>query len=332
MNILIVDDNPKLKSQLKRLTQGVIPDWRILSAGNYDKAIELINNNEFNILVCDLFLSSNESKITKEDYIPEGIRVAQEAKQRNSNLFVIIVTSFLDSFLSNYKLLDYMEAGVNTFFDRAVIPYEKFSEPFQYRLKMASNSIISPDDSAAKLWINLNIESCRSYWILVCDLNDQEHHNLIGGCLIWEKTLSKPGASVLLVDIRDENKLPYLIENNLIDDIPDYPMLLVDESSEMQSNVKISNRTLNTIQENSNITKFLNLIHTQLRYKNISEIAMRMESPKYWDWLNMDNIKGFSSEKGDIDFHDIPQSHSGSGDNVSGDKNITNNYNSQDNK
>lgn len=299
-NILIVDDDSRLRSQLKRLIREVVNNWNILEADNYDNAIELINNyeDELNILVCDLFLSSSETKIKSEYFIPEGIKVAQQAKESNSNLFIIVVTSYLDSFLSNHQLIDYMETGVNAFFDRAVTPYEKFSDLFQYQLQIASDSIIFPDDSATKLWINLNIESCRSYWILVCDLNDQQQHDLIGACLIWEKTLSKPGASFLLVDIHDENKLPYLIDQSLIDDINDYPILLIGESPEMLSRIKIANRTLNIIQENSSITKFLNLIHTQLLYKNISDITNRMKLIKYWDWLNMNNIESFDLEQG----------------------------------
>ncbi len=301
-NILIIDDDSRLRSQLKRLTKEVIADCNILEADNYDSAIELINNHEINILVCDLFLSSNENKITIKDYIPKGIKVAQEAKKKNSNSFVIIVTSYLDSFLSNHHLLDYMQAGVNAFFDRAVTPYEKFSEPFKYQLQIASESIIFPDDSISKLWEIQNIKSYRSYWILICDLNDQNYHNLISDCLILEKTLPKPGASVLLLDIHDEDKLSYLIENNLLNDIDDYPILLIGESPEMLPNIKITSSLLRMIQESGNLTKFLNLIHTRLRYKNISEIAKQMELPEYWYWLNINNIKGFSSEKGLIEF------------------------------
>ena len=308
-NIVIIDDDPRLRSHLKRLTAEVIPAWKILEADNYAQAIELVNNKELDILVCDLFLSSNESEITSKDYIPEGIDIAQIAKTKNPNLFVIIVTSYLDSFLSNYQLLDYMEVGVNAFFDRAVAPYEKFSEPFKYQLQIASDSIIFPHTPVSQLWEIQNIKSFLSYWILICDLNDQDYHDLIGSCLIWEKKLPKPGASVLLIDIHDESKFFHLRENSLLDDIHDYPILLIGESPEMLPNIKIASSSLTMIQKSGNLPKFLNLIHIRLRYKNISEIIKQMELSEYWKWLNINNRKYFSSKKGVIYFHNKNETH-----------------------
>lgn len=299
MNILIVDDNPTLRNQLKRLTESVIPDCNITEAENYEDTIALINNQKFDVLVCDLFLSSNESSITHKNYIPEGVQVAKEAKNKFQP-FTIIVTSNLDSFIENHQLLDYIDAGVTVFLDRSVIPYEKFSETFKYQLLIASKSLTSIQDSVASLWESQESKSYHSYWILIGDPDEDSYRNLMRDLLTWEKAIFSPEASVSLIKLDDE-KLSNLINNGILNDIDDYPILLISESPEMLSNIKIGSQTLKIIQENSSLTKFLNLIHTQLRYKNLSEIQNKMESPEYWNWLNMNNIKGFSHEKGGIE-------------------------------
>jgi DNA-binding NarL/FixJ family response regulator len=298
-NILIVDDDPVLRKQLKRMIQSVIPSWHILEADTYCRAIEMIQYNKFNILVCDLFLSSNESDITRTDYTPEGILVAKEARKINPRLFTIIVTSNLESFVYNHKILDYIDAGINAFFDRSTNPYEKFVKTFEYQLRIIDKSTIFSDNLVSRLWQTQSIECC-SYWIFIGDRDESNCRDLIGDILIWAKTLFLPEASVLLMRLDDVN-FSYLIENEIISDINDYPILIISQTSNMLENIKIGSQSLKIIKENNTLTNFLNIVHAQLRYKSISQIKKNMQLPNYWVWAHIPNIIGFSHETGSIE-------------------------------
>jgi CheY-like chemotaxis protein len=281
--ILIVDDNSILRRQLVRLARSVISDSHILESESYDDAIELINRNscEINILVCDLFLSSNESDITNKNYIPEGIQLAQDFKNKKPQSLGIIVTSNISSFVSHHQLIDYRDSGIYIL-DRAVTPYEKFSNLFKYQLLSHS--------------VNENINPCYSYWIFV----DSGDNNLANDILEWEENFAKPEAFILIVKPHDE-RIFHLRENGVLSDIEKYPILLVGDSPEMLENIKIGSRTLNLIQENGGLANFLYLTHFEICKTKICEIRKLMESSCYWDQLERDDITGFSHETGEIE-------------------------------
>lgn len=127
---------------------------------------------------------------------------------------------------------------------------------------------------------------CRSYWILVCDAVDNKYRNLISDFLIWDKTRFSYETSILLVQPH-EDKLSYLIDNRILSNFDNHPILLVGESPEMLPNITIKSQALTIMQRNNNFTDFLTLIHTQLRYSNIFSIRKHMESEEYWNWLNI---------------------------------------------
>jgi CheY-like chemotaxis protein len=288
--ILIVDDNSILRRQLVRLARSVISDSHILESESYNDAIELINRNsyEINILVCDLFLSSNESDITNKNCIPEGIQLAQDFKNKKPQSLGIIVTSNISSFVSHHQLIDYRDSGIYIL-DRAVTPHEKFSNLFKYQLLSHSvNENINPIDEL--------INPCYSYWIFV----DSGDNNLADDILEWEENFAKPEASILIVKPHDE-RIFHLRANGVLSDIEKYPVLLVGDSPEMLENIKIGSRTLNLIQENGGLADFLYLTHLEICKTKICEIRKLMESSCYWDQLERDDITGFSHETGEIE-------------------------------
>ncbi|MEL6579721.1 MAG: response regulator [Cyanobacteria bacterium J06621_12] len=295
-NILIVDDNTTLLSFLVRYVQEEITDWNIISKDNYNDAVNILDNCRIDILICDLFLFHDEEHIDLKNSIPSGIKIARKTRDKNNTCFIIVVSSSFDSFLLNYQLVNYIDIGVNAFLDRSAAPNINFKKVLQYQLKVINRSILQSKDALSKLWTVSSINITTSYLILICAFNDQSHHYLIKDFLFWKNTLIRYVPSTLLVDINDE-KISYLIEHEIINDINDYPTLLIAKSSTMLPNIKISSSLLKIIHKNNNLTKFLNLVNIQLPNKTIMTMKQQMKSSKYWEkWLNIDENKDLPKE------------------------------------
>lgn len=144
-NILIVDDDPRLRNQLVRLVQESIADWNIIEASNYDDAIKNIENYQIKILVSDLYLFSDEERTSNKNDIPSGIKVADYLRKKQSDSTIYIVSSNINTLVSQNQLSEYISVGVTQFLDRNVDPYEKFSKLFQYQLKAIDKSIVNSE-------------------------------------------------------------------------------------------------------------------------------------------------------------------------------------------
>jgi hypothetical protein len=311
VNLLIVDDIPELRRHLILIAKSITTKWNILEVETYEEFIELASTIEVNVLICDLFLSTSESDFIKKNHIPEGMEVARIAKSIHPSIYTIAVSSNLDSFLRNNQILDYIDAGVDVFFDRSATPYEKFSEPLKYQLSrfhqlvgfskrtLELSTLFTSHDLASSIWRNQETISCFSYWILIGNPDDSISRELIKELFGWEKTLGIPDASALLLQLHDSRILK-LIERKIIEGVDDYPTLLIGGSPEMIDTIKVHSMTLDIIHKNSLFAKFLSLVHIQLRSQSISEIKKKMKNSNYWNWLNVDGIISFSYETGVI--------------------------------
>lgn len=300
-NILIVEDSPTLINQLRRFVESVIPDWTIFEARNYIDALEYIENKNMRILVSDLFLSPDETSITREGYIPESIKLIERAKQKNPSLVTIVVTNFFDSFLKNHQILDYIHIGVDVFLDRAVTPYGKFTERLRYQLTLASQAVIFPNDPTARLWKTRSIEAYRVYIVIICEPSYEDFRSLVGEIYAWAKQMISPESTTLLIrpDINSDKYL-CLIENNLLQhkDIGEYPILLIGESPDMAPGIMIRPRALSKIQKCDRLSQLLTLIYAKLCVKTLEEVKSTMVSKEFWDFLGADDIDGFIPDVG----------------------------------
>lgn len=152
--VLIVDDNNNSLRYLEKHVKKVLDDWTILKSDNYIDAIHLINCHELDILICDLYLRQNEDLISLKSYVPSGIEISKLARNNYEGCFIIIISSNFNSFVSNYELLDYIDAGVNIFLDRASNPYKIFKENLKYQLQIIKNSSFSENEMIHKFQEN----------------------------------------------------------------------------------------------------------------------------------------------------------------------------------
>ena len=148
--ILIVDDDLTLRNQLVRLTQEVIPNWQIIQADNYNDAINKVNQYKINVLVSDLYLKPDEDR-NQNKSIPSGIKVADYLRKKQPDSNIYIVSSNINTLISQAQLSEYISIGVTQFLDRNVTPYEKFSQLFQYQLQLIDKSISNSKYSEHKI-------------------------------------------------------------------------------------------------------------------------------------------------------------------------------------
>jgi DNA-binding NtrC family response regulator len=79
---LVVDDEPTLRSQLKWAAQG--EGREIVEAESAEQAIQLIQQNDFDIVVTDLKLAT----------VDAGLEVLKAAKEKDIYTQVIVVTAY----------------------------------------------------------------------------------------------------------------------------------------------------------------------------------------------------------------------------------------------
>ena len=87
-NILIVEDTPNLRQDLKRIIKLNNKNRRIKTAQNEIQALRLIKYNEFDVVVTDIKLDEAGGKETG------GLDVLKTALEKNKNTRVIVVTAF----------------------------------------------------------------------------------------------------------------------------------------------------------------------------------------------------------------------------------------------
>jgi len=103
-NILIVEDTPNLRQDLKRIIKLNNKNRRIKTAQNEIQALRLIKYNEFDVVVTDIKLDEAGGKETG------GLDVLKTALEKNKNTRVIVVTAFgkmevIDDETEDFKLI-----------------------------------------------------------------------------------------------------------------------------------------------------------------------------------------------------------------------------------
>lgn len=103
MKILVVDNDPFVLQNLRRHLEK--PKWHINTATSYEEASERMEQQKFDVLLCDYKLSSQqESK--------DGLELARNMRKKNNSMPIIILTGRPVHEISSWEALD---AGVDDF-------------------------------------------------------------------------------------------------------------------------------------------------------------------------------------------------------------------------
>ena len=87
-HILIVEDTPNLRDDLKNIIELNINNRKIVTAQNEIKALKMIQYNDFDVVVTDIKLDEAGGSETG------GLDVLKAALNKNKNTNVIVVTAF----------------------------------------------------------------------------------------------------------------------------------------------------------------------------------------------------------------------------------------------
>jgi DNA-binding NtrC family response regulator len=104
IKILVVDDDPDLRAQLEWTVRR--EGWETLSADSAEQAIRLIRENEFDVIVTDLRMETQEA----------GLAVLKAAKEKDIYTQVILVTYYgapeVSAEVMRLGAFDYLERNV----------------------------------------------------------------------------------------------------------------------------------------------------------------------------------------------------------------------------
>lgn len=111
MRILIVDDSPFIVKQIKGIIESMEIKCDIFAAENGEKAIEMINQNEFDIVLLDIVLPDINGL--------EVLKFIRRVKGYGE-VFVIVMTSLE----SDEVLEESFKRGANDFIRKPIKPIE----------------------------------------------------------------------------------------------------------------------------------------------------------------------------------------------------------------
>lgn len=108
MNILLVDDEPQVLKQMKKIVSAAVPDSNIWTAGNGKKAVELVEEVYPEVVFLDIMMPGQN-----------GLEVAKAVQSVNPLTNIIMVTAHgeyaldaLDLFVSGFILKPADEEGI----------------------------------------------------------------------------------------------------------------------------------------------------------------------------------------------------------------------------
>lgn len=294
--ILIVDDNIKLRKKLIEISNSVLPtNWKIIEADNLENSIIQLEQNKIDILLCDLYLNSGISKTNKMKVIPEGIRVVRHAQLKNPSSVSLIVTSFPSIILENQHFIKYNEYGVDLYLDRAS-NYSKFIFDLKHCLHKISQPKIHFNDSKNTRY-ELDIsENYSLYIVLFCMKNHNKFKKLLGELFYWGSFKKAIDSRILIISDNEDEYLSYLQDTNIISDITSFPTLLIGKTHEMLPHIKLNSTSLNMILKEDSLSCFLNVILSFLDIEPFFKIRERMRYKSFWQWLNNNAIEGYSHD------------------------------------
>lgn len=106
-NILIVEDHELTRFGLKTTFEDVDFIQTVFEAENAEKAIEIVNNNEINLVIMDLGLPNLN-----------GIDATKKIRSKYKDIKIIILTSHNDE----KEVLDSLKAGANAYCSKDINP------------------------------------------------------------------------------------------------------------------------------------------------------------------------------------------------------------------
>jgi len=101
LHVLFVDDDRVLRKLFTRTIQLVAPDWTIREAANGETAVLLAEEEEFDLIFCDMYMASVEKQLL-------GTETVAELRSNG-------VKSLICGLSANDKEMEFMEAGADAF-------------------------------------------------------------------------------------------------------------------------------------------------------------------------------------------------------------------------
>lgn len=101
LSVLFVDDDPILRKLFSRTVMTVAPDWSIREAANGETALQLVENNRFDLIFMDMYMASVQKQLL-------GTETVAELRNRG-------VTCRICGLSANDKEAEFVEAGADVF-------------------------------------------------------------------------------------------------------------------------------------------------------------------------------------------------------------------------
>lgn len=101
LSVLFVDDDPILRKLFSRTVKTVAPDWTIREASNGETALQLVENNHFDLIFMDMYMASVQKQLL-------GTETVAELRNRG-------VTCRICGLSANDKEAEFVEAGADVF-------------------------------------------------------------------------------------------------------------------------------------------------------------------------------------------------------------------------
>ena len=135
MKILLVDDNQKINETLKQFLE--MKNFEVISCANGEKAIEFIDNNEFDLYILDIHLPK-----------VGGLDIIKHIRKKNLNVPIIMITSSLEveNFVNAFENganeyikkpfhLEEMEIRINNLIQQNTPNLIKINDTFSFNFK-----------------------------------------------------------------------------------------------------------------------------------------------------------------------------------------------------
>ena len=101
LSLLFVDDDPILRKLFARTVRTVAPGWTIREASNGETALQIVENNHFDLIFMDMYMASVQKQLL-------GTETVAELRHRG-------VTCRICGLSANDKESDFLEAGADVF-------------------------------------------------------------------------------------------------------------------------------------------------------------------------------------------------------------------------
>jgi CheY-like chemotaxis protein len=124
LNVLFIDDDNVLRKLFSRSIKNVVPEWSIREAASGEAAIQLVENEEFDLIFCDMYMASVEKTLL-------GTETVSILRSKG-------ITSRICGLSANDKEEEFKDAGADAFLFKP-IPCDA------QRLRQTLRQILSQD-------------------------------------------------------------------------------------------------------------------------------------------------------------------------------------------